>query len=63
MTDPEPTASLRWWLRLQIGLALAGGAVWFTGAFLEEDFVAGVGCGLLVAALALRLGRRTVEPG
>lgn len=63
MTDPEPTASRRWWLRLQIGLALAGGAVWFAGVFLHEDFVAGVGCGLLVAALALRFGRTAVEPG
>ncbi|WP_419937047.1 hypothetical protein [Candidatus Palauibacter sp.] len=46
-----------WWLRLQIGLGLAGGATWFIGALTEQDFVAGAGCGLLVAAVVLRLGR------
>ncbi len=51
------TAGRDWWLRLQIGLGLAGGATWFTGAFTEQDFVAGTGCGLLVAAVVLRLGR------
>ncbi len=51
------TAGRDWWLRLQIGLGLAGGAVWFIGAFTERDFVAGAGCGLLVAAVVLRLGR------
>lgn len=51
------TATRDWWLRLQIGLGLAGGAAWFVGALIERDFVAGVGCGLLVAALVLRLGR------
>ena len=50
-------ASRDWWLRLQIGLGLAGGAAWFTGALTEQDFVAGAGCGLLVAAVVLRLGR------
>lgn len=57
----EPTDSVRWWLWLQLGLALAGGAVWFVGAAREHDFLAGVGCGLLVAALVLRLGRRNEE--
>ncbi|WP_420617214.1 hypothetical protein [Candidatus Palauibacter sp.] len=55
---PEASTSRRdWWLRLQIGLGLAGGATWFIGAFTEQDFVAGAGCGLLVAAVVLRLGR------
>lgn len=63
MTKREPTASARWWLRLQVGLALAGGAVWFLGVFLKEDFLTGVGLGLIVAALALRLGRKAAEPG
>ena len=53
----EPGPSRDWWLRLQVGLALAGGVVWFTGASIELDFLAGAGCGLLVAALVLRLGR------
>ena len=46
-----------WWLRLQIGLGLAGGATWFIGALTEQDFAAGAGCGLLAAAVVLRLGR------
>lgn len=58
----EPTASRRWWLRLQLGNALAGGAIWFAGVFMGEDFVAGVGCGLLIGALVLRFGRKAVEP-
>lgn len=52
------TAGRDWWLRLQIGLGLAGGATWFIGALTEQDFVAGAGCGLLVAAVVLRLGRK-----
>ena len=51
------TAVRDWWLRLQVGLGLAGGATWFIGALTEQDFVAGAGCGLLVAAVVLRLGR------
>lgn len=67
MTEPpgfEPTATFRWWLGLQVTLGLLGGAVWFAGAILSEDFVAGAGCGLLVAALVLRLGRQAADgPG
>ncbi|MCY3600266.1 MAG: hypothetical protein OXN85_09900 [Gemmatimonadetes bacterium] len=51
------TAGRDWWLRLQIGLGLAGGATWLIGALTEQDFVAGAGCGLIVAAVVLRLGR------
>lgn len=68
---PEPTAgcvsgdrgpaTYRWWLRLQVGLALAGGVAWFGGAWAEEDFLTGLGVGLVVAALALRLGRTAAE--
>lgn len=61
MSPDEPTASFRWWLRLQLGMALAGAVVWLVGAVLTEDFVAGVGCGLLIGALLLRLGRRNTE--
>lgn len=56
-------ASWRWWLNLQLGFAVTGGAVWLTGAILEQDFVAGVGCGLLVGALLLRLGRKAADGG
>lgn len=57
----EPTRSVRWWLGLQVGIGLAGGLAWFAGAMLREDFVAGVGCGMLIGALALRLGRKAAE--
>jgi hypothetical protein len=53
----EPTSSWRWWLNLQVGLGLVGAGVWLSGAVLERDFVAGIGCGLLIGAVALRIGR------
>ena len=62
MTE-EPLNGVRWWLNLQIGLALVGGAVWLLGAILVQDFVSGVGCGLLMGALVLRFGRRAARPG
>jgi len=55
--DSAPVQTVRWWLNLQVTFAMAGGAVWFAGAMVEQDFVAGAGCGLIVAALLLRLGR------
>ena len=57
MTDEHDTATYRWWLKLQLGLALAGGVAWLVGAGTDQDFFTGVGLGLLLAALALRLGR------
>lgn len=57
----RPTATYRWWLRLQVGLLLGGGATWVVGAVLEEAFVTGAGAGMLVGALALRLGRRAAK--
>jgi hypothetical protein len=59
----ESPHSYRWWLNLQVGFGVAGGAIWLAGAILEQDFVAGLGCGLLVAALLLRLGRRAADTG
>lgn len=53
----------RWWLNLQIGFGVAGGLAWLLGAAIEQDFVAGVGCGLLVAALFLRFGRTAADNG
>jgi len=52
------TGTVGWWLRLQLGLGLAGALVWLAGAAAESDFLSGLGAGLLIAALALRLGRR-----
>lgn len=57
----RPTTTFRWWLRLQLGLLLAGGVTWLIGAVIEEDFVTGAGAGMLVGALALRLGRRAAK--
>ncbi len=59
MTPPgtDPTTARRFWLNLQVGLGLSGGAIWFAGVALEQDFVAGVGCGFIASALILRLGR------
>jgi len=53
--------SFRWWLNLQVALGLAGGVTWFAGAMWEQDFLSGVGCGLIAAALVLRVGRRASE--
>lgn len=62
MSEPgRPTATYRWWLRLQLALLLAGGITWLIGAAVEEDFVTGAGAGMLVGALALRLGRRAAR--
>ena len=52
------TGTVGWWLRLQLGIGLAGALVWLAGAAVESDFLSGLGAGLLIAALALRLGRR-----
>ncbi len=54
----EMTGTVGWWLRLQLGLGLAGALVWLAGAAVGSDFLSGLGAGLLIAALALRLGRR-----
>lgn len=62
MADPVP-ASEKWWLGLQVGLGLGGGALWLAGKILESEFTAGAGLGLAVAALILRFGRRAAEEG
>lgn len=53
----SPTSSRRWWVGLQAGYGLGGGAVWLGGKVMENEFVAGAGLGLVVAALILRFGR------
>jgi hypothetical protein len=57
------TETVGWWLRLQLGLGIGGGAVWVAGTALEADFLAGIGVGLLIAAVVLRLGRRAADRG
>ncbi len=56
MTSGGPS-SHRWWLNLQIGFGVTGGLAWLVGVAVDQDFISGVGCGLLLAALLLRLGR------
>lgn len=60
MSGP-PTGSKRWWVGLQAGYGLGGGAVWLIGKVAENEFVAGAGLGLVVAALVLRFGRMAAE--
>jgi len=59
--DAEATSSFRWWLRLQLAFVVTGSGTWVVGAVLERSFVTGVGVGILVSALALRLGRRSAS--
>jgi hypothetical protein len=48
-----------WWLGLQLVLGALGAIAWGVGALiLHEDFLSGLGLGLLVSALLLRFGRR-----
>jgi hypothetical protein len=54
----EKIGAVGWWLRLQLGFGLAGALVWLSGAAAGSDFLSGLGAGLLIAALTLRLGRR-----
>lgn len=54
-------ASYRWWLRLQLILTAAGGAVWVAGMVTGRSFLTGTGLGLFLGALALRMGRRAAE--
>lgn len=48
----------RYWLRLQLIMAALGGGLWYAGVLLESEFTSGLGVGVLVSALALRLLRR-----
>lgn len=54
----ETTSARKWWVGLQAGFGLGGGAVWIVGKVMGSEFVAGAGLGLVVAALILRFGRR-----
>lgn len=53
-----PISSKKWWVGLQAGFGLGGGGVWIAGEVAGNEFVAGAGLGLVVAALILRFGRR-----
>lgn len=54
--------SHRWWLGLQLLLGGLGVAAWVAGAlFVHDDFLSGLGLGLLVGGLMLRFGRRAAS--
>ncbi len=57
----DPTAATKWWLKMQIGLGIGGGAVWFLGTLVEQNFIAGLGFGLIASALILRIGRAAAD--
>jgi hypothetical protein len=52
------TPESRYWLRFQLVLAVTGAVLWYGGVLLDSEFVSGLGVGLLVSALALRIQRR-----
>ena len=47
----------RYWLRFQLVMAVAGGALWYAGVVIESEFASGLGVGVLLSALALRVLR------
>jgi hypothetical protein len=51
----------RYWLRLQLVMAVVGALLWYAGVRLGSEFTSGIGVGVLVSALALRLVRRSGE--
>lgn len=58
------TPESRYWLRLQLVMALAGAALWYAGVLVDSEFTSGLGVGVLLSALALRVLRsRSGEPG
>ena len=57
------TAEGRYWLRLQLGMAVAGGAIWYAGVLADSDFASGMGVGILLSALCLRLVRLRADRG
>jgi len=50
------------WLRIQLVMAVIGAALWYAGALLDSEFTSGLGVGVLLSALALRILRRQADP-
>jgi hypothetical protein len=53
----------RYWLRLQLVMAVAGGAIWYAGVLMDSGFASGMGVGILLSALCLRLVRLRADRG
>lgn len=52
------TTDAAYWLRFQLIMAVCGAALWYAGVLLDSEFTSGLGVGVLVSALALRVLRR-----
>jgi hypothetical protein len=52
------TPDSRYWLRFQLVMAVAGAAFWYAGTVVDSEFTSGLGVGVLLSALALRMLRR-----
>ena len=51
----------RYWLRFQMVMAVVGAALWYVGVLLDSEFSSGLGVGVLLSALALRILRRNAD--
>jgi len=51
-------AEARYWLRFQMVMAVVGAVLWYVGVLLDSEFTSGLGVGVLLSALVLRILRR-----
>jgi hypothetical protein len=56
------TSEARYWLRFQLVMAAAGAVLWYAGVHVGSEFTSGLGVGVLVSALVLRILRRRSDP-
>ena len=55
------TPEARHWLRFQLIMAAAGAVLWYVGVLVGSEFTSGLGVGILLSALALRILRRRAD--
>jgi uncharacterized membrane protein len=51
----------RYLLRFQMAMAVVGAMLWYTGVLLDSEFTSGLGVGVLLSALAVRVLRRNAD--
>jgi hypothetical protein len=51
------TSESRSWLRFQWVMAVVGGVFWYAGVVVDSEFASGLGVGVFLSALALRVLR------
>ena len=51
----------RYWLRFQMVMAVVGAVLWYVGVLLGSEFSSGLGVGVLLSALALRILRQNAD--